>query len=139
MYQWNFVKDLRARMRRKDALAPGIFPMERLADVRTVRQFDDTFTAPHFGFAGATDYYHRASAMRVVDRIRLPALVIAAEDDPFIPAAIFDAPEVLGNPWITRIVTRHGGHCGFIADRRSARSDGYWAEETIMAFLRGQL
>ena len=74
IYQWNFVRGLKARMRRKAATHPGRFPISRLADVRTVRQFDEHFTAPHFGFNGASDYYRRASAMRVVDRIRLPAL-----------------------------------------------------------------
>ena len=50
-----------------------------------MRQFDEAYTAPHHGFRDATDYYHRASALRVVDRIRVPALILTAEDDPFVP------------------------------------------------------
>jgi len=135
IYQWNFVKNLRARMRRKAGAWPGRFPIERLPSVRTVREFDDVFTAPHFGFKDAEDYYHRASAMRVVDRIRVPTLVIAAQDDPFVPAAMFDSPALLSNPCITTIVTRHGGHCGFIAPPGS-EDDGYWAESLIVRFVR---
>jgi predicted alpha/beta-fold hydrolase len=138
VYQWNFMKDLRARMRRKAAHWPGTFPVGRLRSVRTVRQFDDVFTAPHFGFDGAEDYYHRASAMRVVDRIRVPTLVITAEDDPFVPAAMFDAPALRDNPCITTIVTRHGGHCGFVSGPGS-EDDGYWAESSIVRFVRDRV
>lgn len=135
VYQWNFVKGLHARMRRKAAHYPGVFPVERLPAVRTVRQFDEVFTAPHFGFAGAEDYYHRASAMRVVDRIRVPTLVITAQDDPFVPAGMFDHPDLRGNACISTLVTRHGGHCGFVS-RPGADEDGYWAESSIVAFVR---
>ncbi len=138
VYQWNFVRALRARLRRKAAFWPGAFPIERLPSVRSVREFDDVFTAPYFGFAGAEDYYHRASAMRVADRIRVPALVISAEDDPFVPSAMFDDPAFRTNPCITTIVTRHGGHCGFIA-AAGADDDGYWAESSIVRFARAHV
>lgn len=132
-YQLNFVRGLRGRMRRKNVSHPGRFAVDKLRGIWTVRKFDDTYTAPFFGFHGADDYYYRASAMRVVDRIRVPALIITAEDDPFVPSEPFRDPKVTSNPNITLIVTRHGGHCGFVADPR-AGSDGYWAEERIVEF-----
>jgi uncharacterized protein len=135
VYQWNFVRGLKARMRRKAGCFPGRFPVERLGQVSTVRAFDEIFTAPHFGFAGAEDYYHRASAMRVVDRIGVPALVIAAEDDPFVPAGLFRDPRLTGNPHVRAIVTRHGGHCGFL-EAAADGWDGYWAERRIIEFAR---
>ena len=116
VYQWNFVRGLKARMRRKDACFPGRFAIDRLDAIRTVREFDEVYTAPHFGFANASDYYHRASAMRVIDRIRVPALIITAEDDPFVPSPPFREPAVTSNPNIRVVITRHGGHCGFLAD-----------------------
>ncbi|MEP6592146.1 MAG: alpha/beta hydrolase, partial [Acidobacteriota bacterium] len=135
-YQWNFVRGLRDRMRRKDRHHPGAFPVGRLDSVRSVRQFDDLFTAPHFGFADAEDYYHRVSALRVVDRIAVPTLVISAADDPFVPASLFDDPALRRNPAVTTIVTRHGGHCGFVSAPGRGQDDGYWAESTIVAFAR---
>ena len=134
VYQWNFVRGLKARMRRKSLTHPGRFPVERLPGVQTVRQFDEYFTAPHFGFRDASDYYHRASAMRVVDRIRVPALIITAEDDPFVPVGPFRDPKLEANPHITLVVTRHGGHCGFVADPNGQGDDGYWAENQIVRF-----
>jgi predicted alpha/beta-fold hydrolase len=135
IYQWNFVRDLKARMRRKDAHRPGAFDLSGLGGVRTVRQFDAMYTAPHFGFASAEDYYHRASAMRIVERISVPALIITAEDDPFVPAAPFRDPKVTGNPHITLELSRHGGHCGFVGPA-SDGDDGYWAENRIIEFVR---
>ena len=115
VYQWNFVRNLRNRMRRKEAHFPGAFDLSRLAAIRTVRQFDAAYTAPYFGFASAEDYYHRAAALRVIDRIQVPALVITAEDDPFVPSASFRDPAIGGNPNVRLIMTKHGGHCGFLS------------------------
>ena len=137
VYQLNFVRGLRARMRRKALAHPGRYDVGRLRGVWTVRRFDEVFTAPFFGFAGADDYYHRASAMRVVERIAVPALIITAEDDPFVPISPFRDAKITSNPNITLKVTRHGGHCGFVGEP-SASSDGYWAEEEVVRFAHGK-
>ena len=134
LYEWNFVRDLKRRMRRKDRFTPGSFDLTRLNAIKTVRQFDEAFTAPYFGFRNAEDYYHRASAMRVIDRIQVPALVITAEDDPFVPSQPFHDPKVTSNPYIDLRISPHGGHCGFVGER-SADNDGYWAEAQIVDFV----
>ena len=126
-YQWNFVRNLKGRMRRKVAAFPERFSAEPLDRIRSVRDFDEAYTAPHFGFRDATDYYYRAASLRVVDRIQLPALIITAADDPFVPPEPFADPAVTGNPHITTMVTRHGGHCAFVCPANGMH-DGYWAE-----------
>ena len=136
LYQWNFVRDLKRRMRRKEQCHSGVFDLAKLNAIRTVREFDDTYTAPYFGFRNAEDYYHRASAMRVIDRVRVPALVITADDDPFVPSQPFHDPKVTGNPHIDLRISAHGGHCGFVGPQ-SANDDGYWAESQIVEFLSG--
>ena len=132
-YEFNFVRRLKSRMRRKAALFPDDFSLERLGRVWTVRQFDEAYTAPHHGFRDAADYYHRASAMRVVEGIRVPALILTAEDDPFVPVGPFREPSVVDNPHVTTIVTRHGGHCAFV-ERGNGEYDGYWAEREVVRF-----
>jgi predicted alpha/beta-fold hydrolase len=134
VYQWNFVRNLKSRMRRKQAHFPGVFDLSRLDAIRSVRAFDAAYTAPYFGFASAEDYYYQAAALRVVDRIQVPALIITAEDDPFVPAESFRDPAIAANPFITLVVTRHGGHCGFLADSTGPDDDGYWAERQIVEF-----
>jgi predicted alpha/beta-fold hydrolase len=133
-YQWNFVRRLKARMRRKVAVVPGVFTLDALGRIWTVRQFDEAYIAPHHGFRDAADYYHRASAMRVVDRIAVPTLIVTSEDDPFVPVEPFRQPAVTGNPWVTTVVTRHGGHCAFV-EHATNEYDGYWAEEEVVRFV----
>ena len=134
LYEWNFVRDLKRRIRRKAALRPEAFDLSRLGSVRTVRAFDEVYTAPHFGFLNAEDYYHRASAMRVIDRVSVPALIITSEDDPFVPASPFRDPKISANPHITLHLCEHGGHCGFVG-ARNGEDDGYWAEDAIVEFV----
>jgi hypothetical protein len=134
VYQWNFVRDLKRRMRRKDRCHPGLFDLSKLSAITTVREFDEAYTAPYFGFRSAEDYYHRASAMRVIDRVSVPALIISSEDDPFVPSAPFHDPKVTGNPNIDLRISAHGGHCGFVTDK-TIQSDGYWAEDQIVGFF----
>jgi predicted alpha/beta-fold hydrolase len=140
IYQWNFVRNLKRRMRRKAALFPGRFDLGPLARVRSVREFDEAYTAPHHGFQGADDYYFKASALRVVSRIEVPALIIASDNDPFVPVEQFRRPEIAGNPHITVAITRDGGHCAFVSDVPERDGDevrgydGYWAEQTAIEF-----
>ena len=138
-YQWNFVRGLKGRMRRKAQWFPDRFALDRLDAIRSVREFDEVYTAPHFGFKNASDYYHRASAMRVIDRVRVPARIITAEDDPFVPTAPFREAIVARNPRLHVTITSHGGHCAFVTDARPGSDgaepyDGYWAEHEIVAF-----
>lgn len=135
LYELNFVRNLRGRMQRKARALPGRFDLNCLAGVRTVRGFDEAFTAPHHGFRDADDYYHRASSLRVVDSISVPTLIVSAEDDPFVPAVQFSEPALADNPAVTVNVTRYGGHCGFLM-KASKDFDGYWAERLAIRFAQ---
>ena len=134
IYQWNFVRNLKARMRRKAAAFPGLFSLDPLPGIHTVRQFDEAYTAPFFGFQNAADYYHRAAALRVVDRISVPTLIVTAADDPFVPPDPFREPPVTTNPRISVELSAHGGHCAFVAASDGNGFDGYWAERRIVEF-----
>ena len=136
LYEWNFVRNLKARMRRKAHLFPDRYVINGLSQIRTVREFDAAFTAPHHGFRDAHDYYYRASALRVIDQIRVPSLIITADDDPFVPTDPCRDPLVTGNSSITVVITSAGGHCGFVSDLRSYEDDGYWAERAVVDFAR---
>lgn len=140
IYEWNFCRNLQGRMRRKSKHFPDVFDLEGLWKIWSIRAFDDRYTAPHHGYQGASDYYHRASAMRVIDRVARPALILSAADDPFVPPHIFDAAPVKNNPHITTIVTPTGGHCAFVEDcgNNGDRYDGYFAEHLVVEFLKEQ-
>jgi predicted alpha/beta-fold hydrolase len=145
IYEWNFCRNLQGRMRRKARAFPGDFDLTGLWKVWSIRRFDDRYTAPHHGFNGAEDYYHRASAMRVIDRVARPALILSAADDPFVPPHIFDAPALRNNPNITTVITPCGGHCAFVEESAFAEAgkangyDGYFAERMVVAFLASRI
>jgi predicted alpha/beta-fold hydrolase len=132
VYQRHFVRGLKGRMRRKAKLFPGKFDLARMARVRTLREFDDVITAVYCGFRDASDYYARSSALRVAGQICVPALVVTAQDDPFVPFVSFSDPALAGNSHIRVIAPEHGGHCAFIS--RYGGEDRFWAEARVMEY-----
>jgi predicted alpha/beta-fold hydrolase len=134
LYEHYFVRKLRQRLRAKARLFPGAFDTSRLRDVLSLRDFDDKITAHYCGFNGAADYYARAAAANVVDRIAVPALILHATNDPFIRILSETRRKILANPNITFIETEDGGHCSFLADPNGY--DGRWAERQVVEFLR---
>jgi predicted alpha/beta-fold hydrolase len=72
----------------------------------------------------------------VIDRVRVPALIITSEDDPFVPSQPFRDPKITRNPHIDLRLCTHGGHCGFVGEKSSADDDGYWAENQIVDFVQ---
>jgi uncharacterized protein len=134
LYERHFVQRLKQRMKKKSKLYPGRYPLDGLARVRTVREFDDVITARFCGFRDADDYYSRSSALPLLDQIRVPTLLLTAQDDPMIPFRSFD-PEILArNPRLKLIAPEHGGHCAFIS--RESGGGRFWAEARIVEFCR---
>jgi predicted alpha/beta-fold hydrolase len=136
IYERYFVRRLKRRILRKAQLFPERYRLNGLGSIRSIRQFDDRITAPHSGFRDADDYYFRASALRVIEDIRRPALVVAAQDDPMVPFASFDRPEIREHPFIRLVAPFHGGHCGFIS--RRGGGERFWVEGVLMEFFRRQ-
>jgi predicted alpha/beta-fold hydrolase len=133
VYEWKFLIGLRRRFRRKAELFPQIYSTAGLERIATLRQFDDQITARYSGFAGADDYYHRASSTRVASQISVPTLILHALDDPFIRMLPSTRAALLVNQRVQLIETTHGGHCAFLAP--AAGYDGYWAEKMLLDFL----
>ncbi len=138
IYERYFLWALRRRMLQKARLFPDHFDVSRLRGIRSLREFDDKVTAHYCGFTGVDDYYDRASAAHVVDRIAVPTLLLYAANDPFIRITSETRRKIASNPNITFIETSDGGHCAFVGDRNGGdehHNDGYWAESEIVNFL----
>lgn len=138
LYHQFFVRSMKCRLERKARLFPTKFVVSRLRRIRTLRQFDDAFTAPDGGFSSAEDYYERTGARHVLGSIRIPTLIITAQDDPFIPYHIFDTPILRSNPNIHLVAPPQGGHCGFL-QRRRPDEDLYWSENRLIDFMQAQI
>jgi uncharacterized protein len=136
LYEQRFLRNLLKRFRRKVRLFPRVFDPNRTVGIRSLRDFDHRITALYSGFLSADDYYYRAAAARVIDRIAVPTLVLHAMDDPFVHITPESLAALEANPDITLVQTEHGGHCAFLATPDLAAGyDGYWAESTLLRFI----
>jgi len=136
IYERWFLIWLRKSFRRKAELWPGRFDPALLINVHSVRDFDEHITARYMGFAGAADYYDKASSSHVLDRIAIPTLVIHSDDDPFVVMSEESRRKLAENSNVTFLHTRHGGHCAFIGEAsKDGSDDGRWAERKIVDFL----
>ena len=131
-YQRHFVSSLLARYARKQKIFPDRYKRNALPPIRTVREFDDVITAPEFGYRNAQEYYENAGANRLAAQVRVPLLLITAQDDPFVPYASFLAAKIRENPAIRFLGPSHGGHCGFIS--KFSGSERFWAEQRMVDF-----
>ena len=134
LYEFYFVWKLRRRLKYKSRLFPAVFDASRLQGVKSLRDFDDKITAYYSGFEGAVDYYARAAASNVVERIAVPTLILHAANDPFIRILPETRNKIRSNPNIKFVETEDGGHCSFLGVRNG--DDGYWAEQQVVKFLR---
>jgi uncharacterized protein len=139
IYEYYFLMQLFRRLRLKARHFPDKFDVSRLRGISSLRLFDDRITAYYCGFTGADDYYARAAAANVVDRIAVPTLIIHAKNDPFIRVQPETLRRISANPNITYIETDDGGHCAFIGESNGdGADDGRWAEREVVEFVAGR-
>lgn len=117
------------------ARRPVPFPVSRLDEIRTFRQFDDRIVAPRHGFADAADYYARASVAPRLPGLRVPALLLNSELDPMVPArsvrpALEGASPRLRLAWIPG-----GGHVAFPRELNAGLGEGAGVEAQVIGWL----
>ena len=137
IYHQYFLQSLKAKLQRKARLYPGKWDLSHLAQIKTLWDFDDQYTAPDGGYKNAEEYYEKSAAENVVSMIRRPTLIITAQDDPFIPFDIFHQSALHDNTFIQLSAPQHGGHCGFF-QRRQIDEDRFWAENRILDWIQSQ-
>jgi predicted alpha/beta-fold hydrolase len=132
LYEWYFLKSLRKKIKKIAQTFPDIQP-ESLAKVRHIWDFDEYYTAPLHGFAGAEDYYMRCSALHYLEGIQVPTLLLSAQNDPFLPEACFPKLLAAAHNFFYLEMPALGGHCGF-----ATKQGTYWAEQRAIAFWQEQ-
>jgi predicted alpha/beta-fold hydrolase len=131
IYSNRFLSRLKQRVRLKEQLTPGLFPIKNLDRVKSVYQFDDQFTALTFGFGTADNYYATQSSKQFLDRIRIPTLLVQAKDDPLIPFAVYDHPAFSQNTCLRLLAVEHGGHLGFVAKGKPR----FWLDQVLVQWI----
>jgi uncharacterized protein len=130
IYERHFLRRLMRQVKIRERTMPEAPSVKFYRLPRSIWEFDDWFTAPICGFGDAVTYYRLSGAIRVAEGIRLPALVIAAHDDPLVPTAPLE--RLRDCPSVQLQITRHGGHLGFVGWREGDRR---WLDARIVEWV----
>ena len=136
VYTRMFLRSMKPKALRKLAQHPGLFSREKLLAARDLYAFDDVFTAPLHGFKGTDDYWSRGSAKPHLPLVRIPALVLNARNDPFVPASSLPSAHEVGRH-VTLWQPPHGGHVGFPGG--SWPGHVHTLPEAVMGWIKRQL
>jgi len=132
MYAWSFKRKLKQKVRLKAALMPDAISVAHLPKVKTLKDFDELYTAPLHGFAHAEDYYEKCSALYFLEAIEVKTLIINALNDPFLGEQCFPVDLVGKLPNVFLECPTQGGHCGFAPPDREGF---YWSERRALEWI----
>jgi uncharacterized protein len=134
LYSKRFLKTLKEKVVRKSKQFPKEIPTGILRKIKTLQDFDDYYTGPLHGFRDAHDYYEQNSSLYFLGKIEIPALILNAQNDPFLSDKCF--PISLGRKLDTVWMDfpKYGGHVGF-SPRKT--EDIYWSEKRAFEFITG--
>ena len=129
LYMRRFLRSLEHKVAEKATRYADAPSARAVRQMTTFREFDGHFTAPVHGFADAQDYWRRASSLPLLGDIRVPTLLVQAQDDPFLSRACFPVETARSSGWLRLLAPRFGGHVGFMAPGE------FWSEQTAGRFL----
>ena len=130
-YTFVFLKDLRNKYKRKMKLFPGVMSKEKLRKVKTLLDFDNTYTAPAHGFDSAAQYYQKSSAKAFLPNIKKPVLILNAANDSFLAPECYPFELAKQHKNIYLEVPLTGGHVGF-----HVTNTEYYSEQRVLDFLK---
>jgi predicted alpha/beta-fold hydrolase len=132
VYTRNFLGTLKPKSLAMAKRFPGLIDAKRIRRVRTMYEFDDAVTSLLHGFAGAPDYWQRASSKPWLARVRVPTLVLNARNDPFVPAESLPGQRDVGRD-VVLLQPDHGGHAGFLTGPFPGNLD--WLPRRLLDFF----
>lgn len=135
IYMRRFIKSLAGKVRQKHALFPEELDPTGLEKIRTFDEFDGRYTAPLHGFSGAEDYWKRSSSRPFLSKIRIPALLVNADNDPFLGAECYPRSEAAASDFFYLEIPHGGGHVGFPGGGR----EGAWMTKRALQFFENDL
>ena len=132
VYTRRFLKSLQLKIEKKSSLFPDEFPVEKFASIRSLRDFDNTFTGPLHGFQDAEEYYRINSALQFLPGIEVPSLVLNAQNDPFLSPSCYPTQLAQQLDQVHFEFPIHGGHVGFM---RSDSGQPFYSETRAVEFI----
>lgn len=131
IYQRRFLKSLALKVIQKSPYHKEL-DVKGIQLLKTLRDFDDRYTAPLHGFNNAAHYYEKCSSIFFIDHIQIPTLIVNAANDPFLSKDCYPTEQVKGHAYVTFESPGFGGHVGF---SQFSKNGLYWSEERALKFL----
>ena len=132
IYKMKFLRSLKRKLKEKNKIMPDMIDIRNIGKLKDFYEFDDRYTAKLNGFTDANDYYKKESAINFISHIKVPALIINAQDDPILSDKCYPKDLNSVNENINILYPRYGGHVGFAKFNK----DYYWTDYKILEFFR---
>lgn len=132
IYRKRFLFYLKQKMVAKEKQHPGAIDLANFKKIKVWRDFDEYFSAPLNDFKDAEDFYQLASAKNFMGGIKVPTLLVQAQNDPILPPSCFPIELCRDHPHLYLEMPKHGGHVGFW----SPEKEFAWSEERALEFLK---
>lgn len=125
---------LKTKVVEKEKVYPGLVRLPFVKRSKTFSEFDREVTAPLNGFKDEKDYWSRSSCRNFLSSVRVPTLLIHAEDDPFFPGKFLPLDDIRSSSFLKPLIVPCGGHLGFMSGSSPWRTEP-WLETQILQFL----
>ena len=135
VYHHRFLSQLKRKIIAKQALFPEELSLEPLQQIKTLVEFDDRYVAPLHGFRDAADYYAQCSSRQFLPDIKVPTLIVNAQNDPILAPECYLPDGHPDHKTVVFLAPRQGGHCGFLPQGHRP-GNNYWSEDVALQFAR---
>ena len=133
IYTKRFIRLLKKKVKSKMQIMPGKINYDNFKTIKSLKDFDDLYTAPIHGFVNAEDYWSKCSCKQFISNITIPTLLINASDDPFLSKECYPLKESQKSEYFFLEMPKGGGHVGFV----TFNSEGeYWHETRVTSFVK---
>jgi uncharacterized protein len=131
IYAQRFLRSLKNKILTKATLMNGL-DTKPLSGVKTIKEFDDTYTAPIHGYHDAREYYQKNSSIYFLSGIKIPTLIVNTQNDPFLSRECFPVEEVKNHAFVRLEIPLRGGHVGFALFNKTGL---YWSEQRALNWM----
>ena len=133
IYSQRFLRNLKKKIEQKVLQMPDSLSMEYFGKIKSLKDFDNFYTAPLHGFKDAVDYYSQCSSLYFLDKIKIPTLIVNARNDPFLSPQCYPEKMLENHPHVYLQVPDEGGHVGFM-QKGVGRDEDYWSDIKAVEF-----
>ncbi|MCH7403001.1 YheT family hydrolase [Belliella kenyensis] len=132
IYARRFLKTLKEKITQKSLVFPNQLSPDKLRKIKTLKDFDDLYTGPIHGFDDAHDYYEKNSSLYFIEKIKVPTLILNAQNDPFLSPKCYPVNIGHSSTHLWMEFPKYGGHVGFSP---RSRNEVYWSEKRAFEFI----